>query len=97
MTNNNRRHFLKSGIAPAALALAADASGFEPQRTDPGKPNVLFLMADQFRFDAIATLGNSHIYTPNIDRLVRRGRHLHERLLALPGMCARPICNPHGL
>ena len=29
MTNNNRRDFLKSGIAPAALALAADASGFD--------------------------------------------------------------------
>jgi choline-sulfatase len=30
-------------------------------------------MTDQQRFDTIAALGNSHIYTPNLDRLVRRG------------------------
>jgi choline-sulfatase len=36
-------------------------------------PNVLFVMTDQQRFDTIAALGNSHIYTPNMDRLVRRG------------------------
>lgn len=37
------------------------------------QPNVLFIMTDQQRFDTIASLGNSDIYTPNIDRLVRRG------------------------
>lgn len=39
----------------------------------PDRPNVLFVMADQFRADAIAALGNPHIYTPNLDRLVARG------------------------
>ena len=37
------------------------------------KPNVLFIMCDQFRFDAIASLGNGIVKTPNIDRLVKRG------------------------
>jgi len=37
------------------------------------KPNVLFVMTDQQRFDTIAALGNSEIYTPNLDRLARRG------------------------
>ncbi|MHC4886237.1 MAG: sulfatase-like hydrolase/transferase [Planctomycetota bacterium] len=37
------------------------------------RPNVLFIMTDQQRFDTIAALGNEHIYTPNLDRLVRRG------------------------
>ena len=37
------------------------------------QPNVLFLMTDQQRFDTIAALGNPHIYTPNLDRLVERG------------------------
>ncbi len=36
-------------------------------------PNILFVMTDQQRFDTIAALGNEHIYTPNMDRLVRRG------------------------
>lgn len=37
------------------------------------RPNVLFIMTDQQRFDTIAALGNRHIYTPNFDRLVKRG------------------------
>jgi arylsulfatase len=37
------------------------------------RPNILFIMTDQQRFDTIGALGNPHIYTPNFDRLVRRG------------------------
>jgi choline-sulfatase len=37
------------------------------------RPNILLVMTDQQRFDTIASLGNSHIYTPNLDRLVNRG------------------------
>jgi choline-sulfatase len=37
------------------------------------QPDILFVMTDQQRFDTIAALGNSHIYTPNLDRLVRSG------------------------
>jgi arylsulfatase len=37
------------------------------------RPDILFIMTDQQRFDTIAALGNPRIYTPNLDRLVRRG------------------------
>ena len=37
------------------------------------QPNVLFVMTDQQRGDTIAALGNGHIHTPNLDRLVARG------------------------
>ncbi len=37
------------------------------------KPNVLFLFADDQRADTIAALGNPHIKTPSMDRLVARG------------------------
>ncbi len=37
------------------------------------RPNVLFLMTDQQRFDTVRALGNAHIHTPNLDRLVARG------------------------
>ena len=37
------------------------------------KPNILYIMCDQFRYDCIASLGNKEVRTPNIDRLVRRG------------------------
>jgi choline-sulfatase len=39
----------------------------------PDRPNILFVMTDQQRFDTIAALGNEQVYTPNFDRLVRRG------------------------
>lgn len=37
------------------------------------QPNVLLLFTDDQRFDTIAALGNPHIHTPNLDRLVARG------------------------
>jgi phosphoglycerol transferase MdoB-like AlkP superfamily enzyme len=37
-----------------------------------GKPNVLFILTDDQRGDTIGALGNAHIHTPNLDRLVRR-------------------------
>lgn len=38
-----------------------------------GRPNVLFLFADDQRADTIGAWGNPHIRTPNIDRLVAEG------------------------
>src|SRR5262245_57466802 len=38
-----------------------------------GRPNVLFLFADDQRADTIAAWGNRHIKTPNLDSLVGRG------------------------
>jgi arylsulfatase A-like enzyme len=40
---------------------------------ETGRPNVLFLFADDQRADTIAALGNTIIKTPNLDRLVRKG------------------------
>jgi arylsulfatase A-like enzyme len=37
------------------------------------KPNVLFILADDQRFDTIHALGNPEIHTPNLDKLVQRG------------------------
>lgn len=37
------------------------------------QPNILFIMCDQYRYDAIGALGNPNVKTPNIDRLVKRG------------------------
>lgn len=43
------------------------------QATEPTKPNLLFLLADDMRADSIAALGNPVVYTPNLDALVQRG------------------------
>lgn len=38
------------------------------------KPNILFLFADDFTFDAIRALGTTDIDTPNLDRLAESGK-----------------------
>jgi len=56
----------------------------------PDKPNVLLLFTDDQRFDTIAALGNEHISTPNMDRLVRRGvafTHAHIPCGTSPAVC----------
>lgn len=37
------------------------------------KPNLLFIIADQFRYDALSIAGNSVVHTPNMDRLAQSG------------------------
>jgi len=39
----------------------------------PKRPDILYIMCDQFRYDCIASLGNKIIRTPNLDRLAARG------------------------
>ena len=37
------------------------------------KPNIIFLLTDDQRFDAVGYAGNQHIQTPNIDALANKG------------------------
>ncbi len=37
------------------------------------KPNIIFLLTDDQRFDTISALGNKAIHTPNMDRLTQMG------------------------
>jgi arylsulfatase len=52
------------------------------------KPNILFIMCDQLRADAIAALGNRVVRTPNMDRLVGRG------LTFTNAYSSCPVCVP---
>lgn len=54
-------------LAFALSGAAAGKSGAKP------RPNVIFLLSDDQRFDTIHALGNEHIRTPNLDRLVESG------------------------
>ena len=37
------------------------------------RPNLIFIITDQQRYDTIAELGYPHVHTPHLDRLVREG------------------------
>jgi arylsulfatase len=52
------------------------------------RPNILWICTDQQRFDTIHALGNAHIRTPNLDRLVAEG------VAFTNAYCQAPICTP---
>jgi len=55
-------------LAWAGLLVAA-----APLAAADAKPNVLFILADDFRQDCVAAWGNAHLQTPNLDRLSASG------------------------
>jgi arylsulfatase len=52
------------------------------------RPNILWYCSDQQRFDTIGALGNPHVHTPNLDRLVAEG------VAFTHAYCQCPICTP---
>jgi arylsulfatase len=52
-----------------------------------GRPNIVFVITDQQRFDTIAALGHEHAITPNLDRLVARGTAFTRTYVTAPS-CA---------
>jgi arylsulfatase A-like enzyme len=51
------------------------------------RPNIVFIITDQQRFDTIAALGYEHAITPNLDCLVRRGTTFTRTYVTAPS-CA---------
>ena len=73
MAEQSRRDFLRAlgaGAAAVAPQLASQSPGGEARAK---RPNILFLISDDQRYDTIGALGNRTIRTPNLDALVRGG------------------------
>ena len=68
MSSITRRMFVQAGAAGAA----AQAQDARRPAADVPRPNVLFIMLDQWRFDCLGANGNELIRTPNMDRLSAR-------------------------
>jgi arylsulfatase A-like enzyme len=52
------------------------------------QPNIVLIMTDQQRTDTIAALGNPHMRTPNLDRLVQEGVSFDQCYVTAP--CCAP-------
>ena len=52
------------------------------------RPNILWYCTDQQRFDTVAALGNPHVLTPNLDKMVEGGVSFTHTY------CQSPICTP---
>ncbi len=93
----NRRDFLKAvGLTAGTITLAgsvANASA-EVKNDTPSlqykitRPNILFLMSDQHRWDCLAAAGNSKIKTPNLDSIAQNG------VLFSNAYASTPTCTP---
>lgn len=80
-----RREMLQLGAA-ATVAMPDHV-----RRTTAGgetRPNILLLMADQFRADCVGAAGNRVIHTPNLDRIAREG------VLFTNAYSCAPTCTP---
>ncbi len=92
-----RRQLLAS-IAGAGLAIAV-VSSFPAVRgrAETGEtvssrarrpPNIVFILSDNHRWDAMSSMGHPFVRTPHLDRLGREGLHFNN------AFCTTPLCSP---
>lgn len=74
-----------TGIRPSWFALGVFLLSLQ---ANAAAPNFLVLVSDDQRPDTIHALGNKHIHTPNLDRLVREG------MTFTRATCSFPLCVP---
>ncbi|WP_372772733.1 sulfatase [Mangrovibacterium sp.] len=56
------------------LGLTSSISGFSEQKVEPKqRPNIIFLLTDDQRWDGMGAMGNPIIQTPNMDALATQG------------------------
>lgn len=68
-------------------ALGSGALAQESVSPAPKRPNIVFLMPDQHRQQAVNCLGNAEVRTPNIDRLASEGLTLENTFANSPVCC----------
>ena len=83
----NRREFLKTAVAAPLIAplAAAEVRGRGKRK---GKPNLLFLWADQQRPDTMRVYGNTQVHAPNFNKLT------DECFVFQNPYSTQPVCTP---
>ena len=59
-----------------------------PAQKAPSRPNIIFLLCDDLRWDAMGWMGNKHTLTPNLDMLAGKG------VVFENAYHTSPICKP---
>src|SRR6185295_973360 len=77
-----RREFIETTVATTALA-AGRVDGAEP-----GRPNVLFILADDLGYGDLSCYGRPDYQTPALDSLARQGVRFTSNY------AAAPVCTP---
>ena len=71
----------------ALLLVAAAGCGGAGGPGAPGRPNVLVLLADDLRHDALSVAGNPYAETPHLDRIAREGALFTRAYVATSRCC----------
>ena len=87
MTFTYDRRQLLGGMFAITLA-ACQKQQAKPAKAVSGKPNVIFIMADDLGYADLSCTGSRHINTPHIDSLAERG------LFFTQGYANSAICSP---
>lgn len=69
------------------LALLVSMGCSAPESA-PRRPNIVFVLVDDLRWDDIAVAGHPFVETPNVDRLAREGARF------LNAFASTPLCSP---
>jgi len=51
---------------------------------------IVFLLADDVRWNSIGCFGNNIVYTPHIDRLAEEGVRFENAYVTTPNLCGQP-------
>jgi arylsulfatase A-like enzyme len=91
-TTRALRYLILHSLAPAFIAIAFAADPAWPataeRHSGTRPPNLIVVLADQWRAEAFGYAGNRDVKTPNLDRLQREGVRF---VNAVSGM---PVCSP---
>ena len=82
--NVSRRRFVKGIVGTTAGLSVWPMWTLARQRSQPKRPNILFLMDDQHRGDCIGAAGATWLQTPNLDRLANEGALFVKAYSSLP-------------
>ncbi|MBI5684550.1 MAG: sulfatase-like hydrolase/transferase [Verrucomicrobia bacterium] len=79
----------KLSILTLTALLLAPLAALHADEAAPRRPkHILWLMADQYIYDAFNFAGDRHVPTPNLDKLASQGTYLRQTY------CQFPLCTP---
>ena len=82
------RHMRSMVLAWALFLVALPLLRFPIEAAEGDRPNILFVLCDDIRWNALGCMGHPFVRTPNLDRLSRAGVHF------VNAFCTTPLCSP---
>ena len=67
--------------------ICSDLGAQKTPKQDANKPNIIFILTDDQRFDAIGYAGNKFVKTPEMDALAKSGTYFNTAIVTTP-ICA---------